>query len=87
MIKKRMKQGKVAGAKKGMWTNGRPPYPYIYNSAVRQVEVDEEKRKIYRLIIEKYLSGINAQKISEWLNQCKIAPPYAGKRNNDYEKK
>jgi len=81
MIKKRMKQGKVAGAKKGMWTNGRPPYPYVYNSATRQVEVDEEKRKIYRLIIEKYLSGLNAQKISEWLNQCKIAPPYAGKRN------
>jgi len=81
MIKRRMKQGKVAGAKKGMWTNGRPPYPYIYNSAIRQVEVDEEKRKIYRLIIEKYLGGISAQKISEWLNQCKIAPPYAGKRN------
>lgn len=52
IIKKRMKQGKVAGAKKGMWTNGRPPYPYVYISATKQVEVDEEKRKIYRLIIE-----------------------------------
>jgi site-specific DNA recombinase len=81
IIKKRMKQGKVAGAKKGMWTNGRPPYPYVYISATKQVEVDEEKRKIYRLIIEKFLSGISAQKIAEWLNQSKIAPPYVGHRN------
>ena len=81
MIKKRMKQGKVAGAKKGMWTNGTPPYPYVYNPVTRQLEVDEGKRKIYRLIIDKYLSGISAQKISEWLNINKIAPPYAGKRN------
>lgn len=33
------------------------------------------------MIIDKFLSGISAQKISEWLNQCKIAPPYAGTRN------
>lgn len=81
IIKKRMKQGKVAGAKKGMWTNGRPPYPYVYNSKTRQIEVDGEKRKIYRMIVDKFLNGMSAQKISEWLNQCKIAPPYSGKRN------
>lgn len=81
IIKKRMKKGKVVGAKKGMWTNGRPPYPYVYNSKTRQMEVDEGKRKIYRLVIDKFLNGMSAQKISEWLNRCKIAPPYAGKRN------
>lgn len=28
-FKRRMKQGKEAGAKKGMWTNGKPPFPTI----------------------------------------------------------
>jgi site-specific DNA recombinase len=81
MIKKRMRQGKVAGAKKGMWTNGRPPYPYVYNSATKQVEVDAEKAKIYRMIIDKSLLGMSSQEISVWLNRKSIAPPYSGKRN------
>ncbi|MBU2702942.1 hypothetical protein Ga0466249_004077 [Sporomusaceae bacterium BoRhaA] len=81
MIKKRMRQGKVAGAKKGMWTNGRPPYPYVYNSPTKQVEVDAEKAKVYRAIVDKYLLGMSSQEISVWLNRKCIAPPYSGKRN------
>ncbi|WP_312889697.1 recombinase family protein [Pelorhabdus rhamnosifermentans] len=81
MIKKRMRQGKVAGAKKGMWTNVRPPYPYVYNSATKQVEVDAEKAKIYRAIVDKYLLGMSSQEVSVWLNRKSIAPPYSGKRN------
>ena len=81
MIKKRMRQGKVAGAKKGMWTNGSPPYPYIYNRATKQIEVDTEKLKIYRAMLEKYLLGISTQEISVWLNKRAVAPPYTGKRN------
>jgi len=81
MIKKRMRQGKVAGAKKGMWTNGSPPYPYIYNRVTKQVEVDTEKLKIYRAMLEKYLLGMSTQEISVWLNKRAVAPPYTGKRN------
>jgi DNA invertase Pin-like site-specific DNA recombinase len=81
MIKKRMRQGKVAGARKGMWTNGRPPYPYVYQQATKQVEVDAEKLKIYRAIIDKYLLGMSSQEIAIWLNRRSIAPPYSGKRN------
>lgn len=81
IIKKRMRQGKVAGAKKGMWTNGRPPYPYVYNRETKQVEVDADKQKIYRMIIDKYLLGQSSQEIAIWLNRKNIAPPYSGKRN------
>ncbi|HWQ41841.1 MAG TPA: recombinase family protein [Desulfosporosinus sp.] len=81
MIKKRMKQGKIAGAKKGMWTNGKPPYPYVYNPAAKQIEVNEDKKKIYRMIVEKYLSGIACQKIAIWLNNSKISLPYGPTRN------
>jgi DNA invertase Pin-like site-specific DNA recombinase len=81
MIKKRMRQGKVAGARKGMWTNGRPPYPYVYNQATKQVDVDAEKLKVYRKIIDQYLLGISTQEIAVGLNRRSIAPPYSGKRN------
>ncbi|MHC1745541.1 MAG: recombinase family protein [Negativicutes bacterium] len=81
IIISRFKTGKVAGAMKGMWTNGRPPYPYVYNQDVRQVEVDADKQKIYRLIIDKYLLGHSTQEIAIWLNRKNVAPPYSGKRN------
>lgn len=81
MIKKRMRQGKVAGAKKGMWTNGSPPYPYIYNRATKQIEVDDEKLKIYRAMLDKYLLGMSTLEIAIWLNRRNTAPPYTGKRN------
>lgn len=77
MIKKRMRQGKVAGAKKGMWTNGTPPYPYVYNQTTRMIEVDPDKLKIYRMVIDKYLLGMSTLQIAIWLNQRKIAPPYS----------
>lgn len=51
-IKHRMKQGKEAGAKKGMWTNGKPPFPYYYDKNTKSVRVDEGKRPIYRAIVE-----------------------------------
>ncbi|MDD4600313.1 MAG: recombinase family protein [Negativicutes bacterium] len=81
MIKKRMRQGKVAGAKKGMWTNGSPPYPYIYNRATKQIEVDADKLKIYREIVDKYILGMSTLEIAINLNRRCIAPPYVGKRN------
>ncbi|BBH19381.1 hypothetical protein Back11_07260 [Paenibacillus baekrokdamisoli] len=66
-IKRRMKQGKEAGAKKGMWTNGKPPFPYYYDKNTRSVLVDETKLPIYRAIVEKYLNGTNLGHIAIWL--------------------
>lgn len=76
-----MRQGKVAGAKKGMWTNGSPPYPYVYNQTTKMIEVAPDKLKIYRMIVDKYFLGMSTLQIAIWLNQRKIAPPYSGKRN------
>ncbi len=52
LIKKRLRRGKIQGAKKGLWTNGTPPLPYVYNKEEKILEVDEEKLVIYREIID-----------------------------------
>lgn len=80
-IKRRMKQGKEAGAKKGMWTNGKPPFPYYYDKNTRAVLVDEAKRPIYRTIVEKYLNGNNLGQIAIWLTDNRIPTPYNIKPN------
>ncbi|MBW4081257.1 recombinase family protein [Paenibacillus sp. S150] len=80
-IKRRMKQGKEAGAKKGMWTNGKPPFPYYYDKNTRAVLVDEAKRPIYRTIVEKYLIGNNLGQIAIWLTDNRIPTPYNIKPN------
>lgn len=59
---KRVKEGKVEGTILGKWTNGKPPYPYLYKKTIRNISgkditegnvvVDENKAKIYRMIIE-----------------------------------
>lgn len=74
-IKKRMAQGKVAGAKLGNWTNGSPPYPYYYDSRFRQVCINDEKAQIYRLIVKKYLEGESTRNIMVYLNTNKIPTP------------
>jgi site-specific DNA recombinase len=80
-IKRRMQQGKVAGAKKGMWTNGKPPFPYYYDKNSRMVLVDETKRPIYIAIVDKYLGGINLNEIAIWLTKQEIPTPYNIKPN------
>ncbi len=78
-IKKRLIQGKRYGAEKGTWVNGKPPFPYYYDRTKepsQRVQVDNEKAKIYRMIIEMYLlKGYSTQEISVWLNRNKIPSP------------
>ncbi|MFC5405519.1 recombinase family protein [Cohnella soli] len=80
-IKRRMRQGKEAGARKGMWTSGRPPFPYYYDKNTRSLAVDETNRPIYRAIIEKYLNDENLIDIAIWLTNNKIPTPYKIKPN------
>ncbi|EGO64302.1 recombinase family protein [Acetonema longum] len=74
MITKRLRQGKVVGARRGDWTNGIPAFPYVYQRYrdkynEKGLVVNDERLPIYREMIEKALSGISTQKIAESLNQ------------------
>jgi site-specific DNA recombinase len=55
MIKKRMIRGKKQGAKAGKWTNGTPPFPYVYNRITKELEVDPEKEKVYNLMKKMFI--------------------------------
>lgn len=67
LIKKRMQEGKINGANKGMWTSGQPPFPYYYDRLNRVVLVDETKRFYYREMVEMYINGSGLTEIAEWL--------------------
>ena len=74
MITKRLRQGKKIGARQGQWTNGTPPFPYVYQTYKdkfnkKGLVVDDERLPTYREIIEMALKGMPPQKIAEFLNQ------------------
>lgn len=72
-IKKRLKQGKIAGAKQGKWTNGKPPFPYEYHRDTKTVSINPEKLATYRLIVEKYINEpIGLQELAVWLNLASV---------------
>jgi len=75
-IRKRMVIGKQEGAKMGNWTNGKPPFPYIYDRNTRNIVVDESKREIYNLM-KKWLleDDMPCYKISTTLNKMGVPSP------------
>lgn len=80
MITKRLRQGKKIGARQGQWTNGIPPFPYVYQHYrdkynEKGLVVDDERLKIYRNIIELALGGFSPRKIAEHFNQNNIFTP------------
>lgn len=76
IIKRRLLQGKQSRAKQGKWVNGKPPFPYVYNKETKIVTVDEEKGKVYRMIVDRYLTGkAGTQEIAVWLNKEGIPSP------------
>ncbi|NLJ40619.1 MAG: recombinase family protein [Clostridiales bacterium] len=79
---KRLRRGKIMGAKQGRWTNGTPPYPYTYNRQTRQLDIDNVKYKVYRRIVEMALEGVPANKISWELNRLGIPSPRGKKWTN-----
>lgn len=73
MITKRLRQGKRIGAKQGQWTNGKPPFPYVYQKYMdkyneKGIVVDTEKLPIYREIIGLALGGMIPNNIAIHLN-------------------
>jgi DNA invertase Pin-like site-specific DNA recombinase len=80
MITKRLRQGKKIGARRGQWTNGIPPLPYVYQTYKNKVNkkglvVDDEMLPIYREIIEQAMRGVAPKKIAENLNQRGFMTP------------
>ncbi|MFA0814740.1 MAG: recombinase family protein [Anaerofustis sp.] len=80
MITKRLKQGKKIGARRGQWTNGTPPFPYVYERYHDQYNekglvVNSERLEIYRDIITLALRGDSPRKIAENLNLRGIKTP------------
>jgi site-specific DNA recombinase len=74
MITKRLRQGKKIGARRGQWTNGIPPFPYVYQTYKNKVNkkgliVDDDKLPIYRDMLDQALKGVDPKKIAENLNQ------------------
>lgn len=58
LTRKRLLQGKQARVEQGYHVSGGSvPIGYVYNRNTREVEVHEEDAKIYRWIIDKFLTG------------------------------
>ncbi|HDX9498501.1 MULTISPECIES: recombinase family protein [Bacillus cereus group] len=66
MIKKRMLRGKLQGTKAGKWTNGRPPFPYVYNRLTKELDVDPDKVKVYELMKKMFLEDMKATYEIAW---------------------
>lgn len=85
MIVRRFMRGKKVGARKGMWTNGTPPYPYEYQKyndkfLAKGLVVNDEKLKTYRFIIDSIVQlGKPPEDIMYELNRLGIPSPSGGK--------
>jgi len=74
MITKRLVQGKKIGARKGQWTNGTPPFPYVYERYkdkfnYKGLVVNDERNNTYRLMVDFAMKGLTPRKIASYLNQ------------------
>lgn len=75
LISKRLNRGKKIGAKLGNFTNGIPPFPYIYDASKKGLVIDEEKYKVYRDMMDKLFSGYSCNEIAEELNKTNYPSP------------
>jgi len=78
IISKRLQRGKMDGAAIGRWTNGKPPYPYVYDRENKRLIVDEAKRNTYNWILKMTLEGWTSLEIAWDLNQKKVPGPSGG---------
>lgn len=69
-IKKRMMRGKIGGAKQGKWVCGALPYPYIKKNG--EIAIDSDRYKIFRIMVDKAVSGESLSSIADYLNANKI---------------
>ena len=74
-ISRRFRQGKARRAKMGFWSNGKPPFPYIYNPETGKAEPHEADLLVYRRMIDLSLNGYAATDIAWELNRDGIPSP------------
>lgn len=91
MIKKRLKRGKKQGARRGDWTNGTPPYPYVYQqwfdekngkmfTNEKGLVVNRERHEIYRFLLQKIIvENLPADHVAWELNRQGIPSPRNGR--------
>jgi site-specific DNA recombinase len=77
-IARRLRQGKARGAKLGNWSNGKPPFPYVYDRQTKKAKVDPQQVEIYRMMIDWALSGWSSTDIAWELNKLTIPSPRDG---------
>ena len=70
MIKKRLRDGKIQGAKKGFWVNGTAPLGYDYNRNTKKLVINEVEAKIIKHIYSEYLKGSSILTLMVDLNQA-----------------
>lgn len=78
LIVKRLMQGKKVGARRGFWTNGKPPIPYTYpKGGEKKLIVDNDKLPTYRFIIDSIIQERKTpQEIAIELNKMGVPSPY-----------
>jgi DNA invertase Pin-like site-specific DNA recombinase len=80
-IVKRLSQGKKIGSRQGNWTNGTPPFPYEYERYKDKynhngIVVNDEKLKIYRIIINSVINeNMTPKQIAVKLNNLNVPSP------------
>lgn len=90
-IKKRFKRGKKQGARRGDWTNGTPPFPYVYQEWYDEknkehyrndkgLVINKENYDTYRYLLEKVIvDRLTPNEISWELNRKGILSPRGGR--------
>lgn len=78
MITKRMKRGKIEGARKGLWTTGQAPLGY--KIVDKKLEINEDEATVVRLIFNLYENGYGRINVAQELSSRGILT----KRGNHY---
>lgn len=73
----RVKITQMLKAREGKTNVPSPAFGYKLSPDKQYLVIDEEKAKIYRFIVEKFLEGWGQLKICKWLNQQGIPPKRA----------
>ena len=74
LTKSRLRRGKLSAFEKGLWVNGFPPIPYVYNKEAKSLDVDEIKLLEFNRIKDLALKGYSCNLIAERVgsNQTRI---------------
>lgn len=79
----RVKITQMIKAKEGKTNVPSPAYGYKLTADKQYLEIDTEKAKVYRQIVDKFLEGWGQLKINQWLNEQGFTTKRGGKWNTN----